>query len=77
MSRKGRKAAPALPVAKLKWWGRFAPHRETRPLLQGCVCVRKPRTGNRRGFLLYCYPTFIGNSSVTDYAQARGERKQS
>jgi hypothetical protein len=26
--------------------------------------------------LLYCYPTIIGNSSVTDFAQDRGAGKQ-
>ena len=35
MSRSGRKAAPAIHAAKLKTWGCFAAHRDTRPLLQG------------------------------------------
>ena len=34
MSRKGRKAAPAICASLLKSWGRCAPHRDTRPLLQ-------------------------------------------
>ena len=33
----GRKAAPAIFAAKLKMWGRYAPHRDTRPLLQGPI----------------------------------------
>ncbi|SPO53424.1 protein of unknown function [Pseudomonas sp. JV551A1] len=31
----GREAAPGIFAAELKIWGRCAPHRDTRPLLQG------------------------------------------
>jgi len=35
VSRMGRNAAPAIYVVTQKSWGRYAPHRDTRPLLQG------------------------------------------
>ncbi len=40
----GRKAAPTIYIALLKSWGRFAAHRDTRPLLQGArqLPTKKP-----------------------------------
>ena len=63
-------------AAKLKSWGRFAPHRDARPLLQGRAPAARTPPGQPAGFLLYCYPTFIGNCSVTVGARHRGARKQ-
>ena len=41
MSRKGRKAAPTMSAAKLKFWGALrTPLRDTRPLLQGALLQR-------------------------------------